>query len=520
MKTFCIQTLGCKVNQYESEQIASLLRIRGWAQSDPDQAELRIINTCSVTVQAASQSRQAVRRLARLPVVSPGHPSNEQLGGNRPRPRVLVTGCWATSDRQEALRLAGVDAVLTHHDDIAAELDRLLAFWQSPPVDSPAGPAGPHHRAFESPPRSMMDDGWTNKAGTTAGKRTTDNKPKTDRNVNDNPATRYQSIARHQDRRGTSTLPLLGEHQTERQRAFLKVQDGCDAHCTYCIIPRLRSTLHSKPIDDAVEEARRLVACGHGEIVLTGIFLGAYGQSTALRRRQGPSQPAPLAQLVEALCTKVTGLKRLRLSSLEPGDLTDDLVSVLASHEQVVPHLHLPLQSGSETILRRMNRQYTRDDFLRTLERVATALDRPALTTDVIVGFPGETDDEFDRTLEVVDRVKFIYVHAFPFSARPGTAAARWTGQFIHGPVVNDRIELLRERVARFSLEFRAGFVGQIAQAIVERDASETQVPRLRHGRCERYFPVWFDAPDAREGQAVRVRIERVTPTRTFGIVE
>src|SRR5579864_2275740 len=118
MKTFCIQTLGCKVNQYESEQLASLLRIRGWAQSDPDQAELRIINTCSVTVQAASQSRQAVRRLARLPVVSPGHPSNELLGGNRPRPRVLVTGCWATSDRQEALRLAGVDAVLTHHDDV------------------------------------------------------------------------------------------------------------------------------------------------------------------------------------------------------------------------------------------------------------------------------------------------------------------------------------------------------------------------------------------------------------------
>src|SRR5581483_5629271 len=146
---------------------------------------------------------------------------------------------------------------------------------------------------------------------------------------------------------GTVGLPLLGERQTGRQRAFLKVQDGCDAHCTYCIIPRLRPVPWSKPVDDAVEEAQRLVAAGHVEVVLTGVFLGAYGFPTALRRKRPAAGRQPLAHLVTSLCTRVRGLRRLRLSSLEPEDLTDELLAVLRAHAQVVPHFHLPLQSGS-----------------------------------------------------------------------------------------------------------------------------------------------------------------------------
>ena len=357
-------------------------------------------------------------------------------------------------------------------------------------------------------------------AGTAAGERTVANKPETPAAVNILSLPLYENAARRPNRIGPNTLPALQEHQTARQRAFLKVQDGCDAHCTYCIIPRLRPRLYSKPIRAAIEEATRLVASGHVEIVLTGIFLGAYGQPTALRRRQANAGAALLAELVEALCRGVPGLKRLRLSSLEPGDLGDHLLDVLASHKQVLPHFHLPLQSGSDEILRRMNRQYRRDEFLRMVERVNASFDRPALTTDIIAGFPGETDEDFRKTVDVVKAARFIHIHVFPFSPRPGTAAARWAGQFIAGRLVNQRMNCLRQMAEQYSLEFRSRFVGQIEHVITERDAPAGANQRLRHGRCARYFPIWFDAPDARAGEVVPVRIEQVTPGRTFGVVE
>jgi threonylcarbamoyladenosine tRNA methylthiotransferase MtaB len=306
------------------------------------------------------------------------------------------------------------------------------------------------------------------------------------------------------------------------------VQDGCDAHCTYCIIPALRPTLWSKPIDDAVAEARHLVAAGHAEIVLTGIFLGAYGQPTALRRRQDDSRrlaqfsgACPLADLVDALCTRVPNLHRLRLSSIEPGDLTPDLLARLRAHPQVVAHFHLPLQCGSDRLLRRMNRQYARDEFLRMVNQLTHAFDRPAITTDVIVGFPGESDAEFARTLDVVDRVRFIHTHAFPYSPRPNTAAARWTRQRVPGDVVNDRMSQLRDRTVTHSLEFRRQFVGDTVEVLVERPSSDERelhpLAGHQHGRCGRYFAVHFESDALPPGTAARVRVDRVTPTRTFG---
>ena len=564
MKTFCIQTLGCKVNQYESEQVATLLRSRGLSPATADEADLRIINTCSVTVQAASQSRQSVRQMVRRKSREHPSPSSLTVSGltpspSQPRPayarprqaKVVVIGCWATSDKAEAAAMEGVDAVLTHQDDLAAELDRLLTLWQPPgPSQGRLRQAAPACAtpacANTAPTRPTNNDGWMLKAGTAPDNRTSLNKPKSEENVNE--VLDQGSVS---TQLGATRLPLLGDHQTGRQRAFLKVQDGCDAHCTYCIIPRLRPALWSKPAEQAIEEARRLVDAGHVEIVLTGIFLGAYGQPTALRRRQPEADALPLANLVESLCRNVSGLRRLRLSSLEPGDLSDELLAVLAAHPQVVPHFHLPLQSGSDLILRRMNRQYRRDDFLRMIDRVNESFDRPALTTDIIAGFPGETDDEFDRTLEVVERARFIHIHAFPYSPRPGTAAARWTDHFVRGPVVNQRIDRLRDRAQHFSLEYRDQFLGQTVEVITERDrdcgagfpftvppvpspaesdgapaqrkpavrAPAAPARLLRTGRCERYFAVHFEAADVRAGDVAAVRISRVTPTRTFGEV-
>jgi tRNA A37 methylthiotransferase MiaB len=161
-----------------------------------------------------------------------------------------------------------------------------------------------------------------------------------------------------------------------------------------------------------------------------------------------------------------------------------------------------------------MNRQYARDDFLRMIEEVRAAFDRPAITTDVIVGFPGETEDEFARTLDVVDRVKFVHVHAFSYSPRPRTAAARWTRDFVRGPVVNERIRILVERSHAHSFEFRREFIGQTAEVLVEHSSVD---PAIRHGRCERYFDVHFEDESARPGESVKLVIERVTPQRTWG---
>ena len=560
MKTFSITTLGCRVNHYESEQLAALFRGRGLTPaSSPGEADLRVVHTCSVTVQAASKSRQSVRRLDRLRVLNSGDatrgPSTDfstttldqssilhtagagsTAGSSGRRQRVVVTGCWATSHPKEAAALSGVDAVLGHHHDVNSELERLLDQWDAADEKRDAG---------SNSPEPGRDDGWMKgEAGTLAGLITCANEPKIAKEVNgklegdENPcegwnegASGQKSGARSQ-KSGMTLLPLLGERQGGHQRAFLKVQDGCDAHCTYCIIPQLRPRLWSKPVDEAVEEARRLVEAGHVEIVLTGIFLGAYGQATALRRRQGGQVAEPLGELVDALCRRVPGLGRLRLSSLEPGDLTDELLTTLRSHRQVVPHFHLPLQSGSDVLLRRMNRQYGRRDYLEMIERLEGAFDEPAITTDVIVGFPGETDEEFARTVEVVDRARFIHIHAFSYSPRPKTAAARWTKDHVRGLVVNRRIDELRERAAGHSLAFRRKFVGRTVELLVERPtAAEREIELMagyQHGRCERYFAVHFEGSSEgsgfrvqgsglRPGTLARVRVDRVTGTRTFG---
>ncbi len=501
MQTFSICTLGCKVNQYESEQIATLLRGLGLTQVDTGtSADLRIVNSCSVTVQAASKSRQALRRAIRLPVLQSAPPAEKADYGKPTATRVVATGCWATSNKSEASSMVGVDAVLGHHDDVSAELTRLITTWRQ--TQSPSN-------IIDRPAKLHGDNGRIKKDGTSPGTFDDHSRPESLNSVKNNVAP------------GTTLLPMLGERQTGQQRAFLKIQDGCDAHCTYCIIPSLRPALWSKPVEAAVEEAKRLVDAGHVELILTGIFMGAYGQATALRRRQPNDEIRPLANLVDALCTRVPGLQRLRLSSLEPGDLTDDLIGRLAAHKQVVPHFHLPLQSGSDKLLRRMNRQYTRSDFLHMIDRVRDRFDRPAITTDIIVGFPGETDQEFEQTVDAAQKSGFLHIHAFSFTPRPGTAAARWTVDFVHGPVVNQRIEHLNQLARDYSYDYRRQFLGQTVEILVERqgdsDALEGTFQNLQHGRSERYFAVHFESERIRTGELVRLVIERVTPHRTFG---
>ena len=447
---------------------------------------------CAVTSNALRKSRQEVRKLARDGAA------------------VIVVGCGVAADQDSLRRIPGTVASIDHSADLRAA---LAPYVQAKLEETPSRSTcetmtdcrstgvvaadGAHNASFRPPDEARV---W---AGQPEAQSTNNIVGVPLSVVNDG--------------------NLLTDH-IERfdghQRAFLKVQDGCDAHCTYCIIPNLRKNLAWKPIRVAVEEARTLVRSGHKEIIVTGIFLGAYGRDTAIRRRQTETDMR-LADLVAALAD-VEGLERLRLSSLEPGDVDRTLLDVMAESDNCVPHLHLPLQSGSGEILRRMNRQYTIEAFLEMIERVKSALDRPAITTDIIVGFPGESDADFEASLEVARFAEFAKIHAFPFSPREGTAAAKWTSQQVHGSVVRDRKRVLAQVENECSHRFRQRALGSIERVLTEGHLAEPDGEMTGHktafGRSDRYFQVHFESPDpVARGELAFVQIDRVTPRQTYG---
>ena len=510
-----VTTLGCKVNQYETQQIRELLE--GWglepaAARHP--ADLAVVNGCAVTATADYKTRQAVRRAA-----------------NRGCTPVVIVGCSATAAGDRLAQIPGVCAVIGHTADLRAALYELvvhrLKFGLSAPAKPACEPAAgvAHEPAYHQ----QRNDGWMNPAPGTQ-------RPSPQRQapwaitlpimdtVSDNVKT-SRDTERHEHHFACDTdphtdppvdpTPLAGITRFDgHQRAFLKVQDGCDAYCTYCLIPKLRPALRSKPVAEVVREAAQLVEAGHREIILTGVFLGAYGQATARRAR---SQAPPQLPALVAAVADVPGLARLRLSSLEPMDVTEQLLAVLRENPTCVPHLHLPLQSGSAAVLRRMNRQYQRDQYARMVAMVRAALDEPALTTDVIVGFPGETDADFADTVEMVEEAGFMKVHAFPFSPRPGTAAARRRDQFIPKPVVRERMQQLADVEARLAGEYRQRLVGRRERVLLEQPSAGA--PGLGRGRADRYVMVETQPADRplQAGELVEVRIAEATPTGVRG---
>ncbi len=492
---YLLTTLGCKVNQYESQQLREVMESFGLRPARSNELpDIAVVNTCAVTASAARKNRQAIRRAAR--------------GG---RTSVIVVGCGASADAQRLRALDGVAAVWGHDTDVCAELRKLLAQWLESSTLGSVNQGGVVH---DAPDRSSG-----------AGRDEVRMKPVASRHPGGTNATQHSSASTHilsvalPVVKSESELVGRIEAFAGHQRAFLKVQDGCDACCTYCIIPQLRPVLRSKPVEVAVAEARTLVHAGHKEIILTGIFLGAYGRSTAIRKRFAAVR-SPFASLVEALA-RVEGLERLRLSSLEPGDVDDSLLGILATHRTCVPHLHLPLQSGSARVLRRMNRQYTVEAFVEMIGRVRRSLDRPAISTDIIVGFPGETEADFEASVEVARQAKFCKIHAFPFSPREKTAAARWQKEFVPPPVVHERMQRLAEVERECSTAYRRRLLGSADRVIVEpSDALDDGLNGvgIRHGRADRYFEIHFEADrTVRTGDLVSVRIDRITPTRTHG---
>src|SRR6185436_6922558 len=269
-------------------------------------------------------------------------------------------------------------------------------------------------------------------------------------------------------------------------RAFLKVEDGCDLNCSFCIIPKVRGTAVSRPLESAVDEAKRLVDNGYKEIVLTGVHLGSYGKDLVRR--------SLLPDLVERLLG-VSGLARLRLSSIEANEISDPLIGLMAAEPRFCPHLHLPLQSGDDEVLRAMRRRYNSTQYVAACDRVAERVADPSFTADVIVGFPGETEERFENTLEVCRRVGFSRIHIFPYSRRRGTDAAGMPD--LPSRVKKERLHRLERLAAELTDRYARRFLGREVEVLVEEDG----------GYTERYLKARVDgAPNT----IVRARVERI----------
>ncbi len=450
LRSFAILTLGCKVNQYESQQIRQLLETFGLVQADAAHTpELVVVNTCCVTHTASAKSRHLINQAQK-------HSSQA----------VVICGCLPTVETDELQALGENVHVVKNRCDLAATLSRLVHTESTAP-DSARLDRDPKRDTSRlgTPPASagVTPAPYLHPADTLI-------RPESD-----------AKVKCEKDLCPPEDLPPLTSFQNQT-RAFLKIQDGCDAFCSYCIIPTARPVVRYRNSEEILAEAAALVAAGHKEIVLTGVHIGSYGQTTARRRRwptpENPHLPALLDQVAE-----IPGLARIRLSSLDPADVTPTLLDVFCSHPNLMPHLHLSLQSGSDAILRGMARPYTADDFRAKVALIRSRLDRPAITTDIIVGFPGETDADFDQTVALAKEVAFAKMHVFVFSARKGTAAARMQPK-VPTEVKKARSRILRDLDLVLQSQFRSQFLGETAHILIESTNGHLS------GRAERYFEV------------------------------
>ena len=400
LATFSIENFGCRATQADAAAIERQLRSSGLARVvEHSQAEIVVLNTCTVTAAADSQARDTIRHI---------HAAN-------PRARILVSGCYAQRAPEELAMLEGVEWVVGNSH--LAEIPGLLSDLIQNPVAVPVA------RSFSLIPVAALSAGEMSLARGPAKILTSDI---------------FSQSA-------VLTGPASGE-DGQHTRPTLKIQDGCNHRCSYCVIPFVRGNSRSLAPDQVVDEVRSLIAAGAREIVLSGINLGSYGRDLSPR--------ASLESVLRSILDE-TPLERLRLSSIEPMDVTEDLLKFVASEPRIAQHLHMPLQSASNSILHAMHRWYRAEHYERRIELIREFLPDAAIGADVLVGFPDETKEDFEATRAFIERLPFAYLHIFSFSPRPGTAAAN-----LPNPVapseIRARARQLRALSAQKAAEFRA----------------------------------------------------------------
>ncbi|SFL25791.1 tRNA (N(6)-L-threonylcarbamoyladenosine(37)-C(2))-methylthiotransferase MtaB [Halanaerobium salsuginis] len=419
-KKAAFYTLGCKVNQYETEAVIDLFIDKDYQIVDfSEKADVYIVNSCTVTNEAARKTRQIARRAKR----------------NNAQSIVAIVGCYTQAFPDEVRDIAEIDFVMGSNNK-SLILDKVEALLAGKQVNS---------------------------------------------EVNN-----YQSLADYEE--------LKLKRLTNTTRANVKIEDGCNQFCSYCIIPYARGPVRSRKKADVILEIKNLVNQGVKEIILTGTHLGAYGSEN--------NDPEALTKLLHDL-TDIAGLKRVRLSSIEGTEIDSGLIDLLAESDIFCPHLHLPLQSGSNQILKAMKRPYTIAEFKTTLAEIRAKIPQIAITTDVIVGFPGETASTFAETMTVVEELNFARVHVFPYSARSGTPAAAM--EQVNGKLIKKYSQQLRSLNKKLMLSYQQQFIGTEQEVMVEE--ARDQQTNLLTGYTPNYLKILLTGSDNLQNKLVKVKL-------------
>ena len=421
-------TLGCKVNQYETQAMLNQLLQGGFSACQTgEDADIILLNSCTVTSTSDHKVKQTLHKARR----------------EHPHAVIVLTGCMPQAFPELAEDLTDADIVLGN-----SNRSSLL----------------PHILQYLSTRQRIID------------------------------------IVPHQTKEKFESMSV--ENFYERTRAFIKIQDGCNRFCSYCIIPYARGRVRSKPLDDLIAEVTQLSEKGYKEIVLTGINLSAFGQDINLH----------LCDAVEAVCA-INGIERVRLGSLEPEQLSEDVIIRLSKQQKLCPQFHLSLQSGCDETLKRMNRHYTTEEYRTIVQNLRNAFDNAAITTDIMVGFPGETEEEFMQSLEFAKEISFSKVHVFAYSQRPGTKACNAPNQ-ITKKVKETRSKQMMHVTNQTKQAFLNQQCGTIQDVLVEREIS----PNLYEGYTANYTPVQFHSDKNLCGQLVAVHITKANENDCYGI--
>ncbi len=430
------RTFGCRLNQYDTESIRTLLEASGRYETVGGGADVYVVNTCSVTARADASARKAVRRI---------HAEN-------PGARIVVTGCYAQRAPDELAALPGVSLVLG-----AADRGRVVdELARTPPGEAARTAVAPIAEA-----RRFLE------------------------------------------------VPIT--EMRERRRAFVKVQEGCNESCSFCIVPQTRGVSRSREPEAVLEQVRRLVDGGYPEIVVTGVHAGDYGLDLGAGspgRESGRRRP--LVGLIERILA-VPGLERFRLSSIEPASVGNDLVSLMAGEEKFARHFHIPMQSANDDVLARMRRRYTAAGFRRLVERIAERVPDCGIGTDVICGFPGETDAAFQDTFDALAELPITYIHPFTYSPRPGSESAAWKDD-VPSEAKKRRVGALKRLSRDKGRAFRERHVGRLAEVLPEGPDGS--------GWTDNYIRVRIEEPGRAPDGSDRPEAARVVEVRLAGITD
>lgn len=473
MESYYVQNFGCRANQSDGAAIEAELEAAGLRRAGAAaEADWVVLNTCTVTANADADARYAIRRLHR----------------ENPASRIVVTGCYAQRAAEEIAQLDGVTTVVgnTHKQAIGALVQQARG----------AAPAPAAAGAFV--PVEMLGGVSVRPAA----------------EVNEAQSRQLPKIVTGEIFQQTQILVAPTFAGNDRSRPNLKVQDGCDNRCSYCVIPFVRGASRSQAAGKVLAQINGLVAAGYREVVISGINLGRWGRDLDSSLR--------LAHLVQAILDQ-TALERLRLSSIEPMDWEDDLIALMASSPRIARHAHAPLQSGSDTVLRRMHRKYRPWHYEEKIRKIRVAVPGAAIGADVMVGFPGETDAEFEETRSLIERLPFTYLHVFTYSSREGTAATQRVAAIGEGEParlewmrrtadedwkpVDAQVAAARSRTLRALIrdkqqQFQAGFIGRTLPVITLAEGGE----EARMALSDNYLKVRLATPQP-AGQLLHVHI-------------